>query len=307
MKRYSERRIRLVVRKTRLEELISRYNTTEQAKFSIESRGGDFLDIAQEHAQYGIARRDCASMLDQFGRLEIIQREYLPNYLFGDDDLVVCLGQDGLVANCLKYLPTQSVMGVNPDTLRWDGVLLPFDLSNLELFLAKAIDNKLERQQVRLAQGVLQDGQIIKAVNDLFIGPSSHISARYELQFQNKKERQSSSGIIVSTGLGSTGWYSSLIAGARGLHGGKLEQYSSWSMSKSELRFTVREPFVSKTTGATLSHGKINGAEQLTIESMMGEKGIVFSDGIEADSIEFNAGSILKVGISDQSGWLLKK
>jgi NAD kinase len=295
--RYSERRIRLVTRKTRLDDLIVRHNTIAQARFAIESQGGSFLDIENEHRQFCEVKSQVQGILDSYGRLELLPREYVPNYIFGADDLVVCLGQDGLVANVLKYLPSQKVVGVNPDTNRWDGVLLPFDLARLNTSMKRIIDNKIPVKEVKLAEATFNDGQIIRAVNDLFIGASSHVSARYAISFKESTERQSSSGIIVSTGLGSTGWYSSLTVGASSL---------AWDISSNELRFTVREPFHSKTTATNLVRGVLIGKDKLTVESNMGEKGVVFSDGIEADSVEFNAGSIVNISVSSQSGWLLR-
>ena len=297
MSRYSERRIRLVTRKTRLDGLIIRHNTVTQARFAIESQGGSFLDIENEHHQFCEIKSRVQTLLDSYGRLELLPREYVPNYMFGSDDWVVCLGQDGLVANVLKYLPTQTVVGVNPDISRWDGLLLPFDFASLSASMKQIIDNKLPTREVKLAEASFNDGQVIRAVNDLFIGANSHVSARYAIKFKNKTENQSSSGIIISTGLGSTGWYSSLAAD---------RATNPWDISSKELRFTVREPFYSKTTGNKLVRGVLLNDDKLTIESNMGEKGVVFSDGIETDSVEFNAGTIVKITVSAQSGWLLR-
>ena len=38
----------------------------------------------------------------------------LDRFLFEPDDLVVIVGQDGLVANVSKYLDGQPVVGINP-------------------------------------------------------------------------------------------------------------------------------------------------------------------------------------------------
>lgn len=40
----------------------------------------------------------------EFPRRQVMDRQLLPNYLFGPDDIVVALGQGGLVANTMKYL-----------------------------------------------------------------------------------------------------------------------------------------------------------------------------------------------------------
>ncbi|MCC9032632.1 hypothetical protein LMH45_11125, partial [Neisseria gonorrhoeae] len=55
----------------------------------------------------------------------------MTNYIFAADDIVVTLGQDGMVANTLKYLNGQPLVGVNPEPKRWDGVLLPFEPSQV--------------------------------------------------------------------------------------------------------------------------------------------------------------------------------
>ncbi len=310
MKRYSERRIRLVTRSTRLEELVVRYNTATQAKFAIESAGGSFTDIELEHKTYLGVKAKVTAMLDGLGRLELIDRKYVPSYVFGPDDLVICLGQDGLVANVLKYLPTQHVLGINPDPTRWDGLLLRSNLTNLESIGRLAVDAKITARPVCLAEVELNDGQIIRAVNDLFIGVSNHSSARYVLEFDAKRENQSSSGIVISTGLGSTGWYSSLRGGALALAGfssqsGDVDS-DTWDYSKPELRFTVREPFRTQTTGNSLMQGIVDEHAVLKIESRMGDGGVIFSDGMQSDFVEFNAGSVASIKISNQNGWLLE-
>lgn len=65
-----------------------------------------------------------------------------------------------------------------------------------------------------MAEARLSDGQVLRAVNDLFIGPRSHTSALYELTHGSTTEFPSSSGLIVSTGLGSTAWLKSIVTGS---------------------------------------------------------------------------------------------
>ena len=78
-----------------------------------------------------------------------------------------------------------------------------------------AVDNVLRNQYdhklVSMAETKLNDGQRLLAFNDFFIGTSSHVSARYTISFGDISEFHSSSGIVVSTPAGSTGWLSSMI------------------------------------------------------------------------------------------------
>ena len=213
----SERKVVLVKRQTRLEELVKRNSTVQQAQFYVERLGADFGDYRAEDERYRAAVTEAVQTLESEYRLQVIDRVYLPNFIFGRDDIVVAIGPDGLIANTLKYLDGQPLIGVNPDPLRWDGVLLPFRAGDLRLILRDVARGRRPMKGVTLAKAELNDGQTLYAVNDLFIGRRSHVSARYELSLDGRAERQSSSGIIVSTGLGSTGWLKSVLAGAAGI------------------------------------------------------------------------------------------
>ena len=121
----------LVSRKTRLQELVERFNTWPQAKFYLEHNQVDGQDYFDENAQYQQCLVDAEQTLKALGRFQLLERSFLPNYQFSPDDIVVVIGQDGLVANTLKYLNGQPVIAINPDPKRWDGRLLPFEMAQL--------------------------------------------------------------------------------------------------------------------------------------------------------------------------------
>jgi NAD kinase len=306
----ADRKIVLVTRKTRLEDLLIRFHTIAQAKFYIEHMGADFADYLQEHESYQSAMRVTLESLEEWGRYQRIDRSFLPNFLFAPDDIVVALGQDGLVANTIKYLDGQPLIGVNPDTYRYDGVLLPFEPRDLKLLVVETASNQREHKAVTMAKAVLTDGQVLYAVNDLFIGPKSHTSARYEIQFGKQKEIQSSSGVIVSTGLGSTGWMKSIVTGSVGIAAGMQNKpsdfvYPAAKWDSETLRFAVREPFPSKASDTKIVFGEINPKKPLTLSSRMAENGVIFSDGIEADFLDFNSGAKAIITLAEKQGKLI--
>ena len=307
----SNHKIILVTQRTRLEDLIRRYNTYGQAEFIISHNGGDFSDYRLEYETYQDAVQTALSALQAFGRVQVLDRELVPNYLFGKQDIVVVLGRDGLVANVLKYLlDGQPLIGVNPDPKRWDGHLLPFFPEDLSKILPEVIRGSRNTQSITLAQAILNDGQVLRAVNDLFIGRQTHASARYEISQGATKEKQSSSGVIVSTGLGATGWLKSILAGAAGIArfcgiSEPVRPAHSIDRSASELYYTVREPYPSATTGTDMVFGKITAKTPLQIASNMPENGVIFSDGMEQDFLHFNSGTVVTIGIADQKGYLV--
>ena len=210
----SENRIVVITKETRLEKVLAAQNTVSQAKFYINSLGGNFNEYKEEHDTYGDSVQQARRGLEGLGNIQLLDRKYLSNFIFAPNDIVVVIGQDGLVANTLKYLNGQPVIGVNPDTSRWDGVLLPFEPKDAARIVSETIAGKRKIEEVVMARAKIQNGQELLAVNDFFIGQKTHTSARYVIKYGGLKEPQSSSGVIVSTGLGSTGWMKSIIAGA---------------------------------------------------------------------------------------------
>ncbi len=311
MDRITENKIIIIKRKTRLEDLLVRYNTFDQAKFYIEHLGSDFSDYVLEDEQYKKAISQACNDLGANGRVQLLDREYVSNFVFGAQDVVVVVGQDGLVANTLKYLSNQLLIGINPDPTRWDGVLLPFQVSDLKLIIQDVFKMKRQVKEVTLAKAVLNDGQSIYAVNDLFIGQKTHVSSRYHIQIGDRQEYQSSSGVIVSTGLGSTGWLKSVIAGATNIVNSISEQKVqarqdtklSWDVDY--LYFSVREPFPSRVTKTDIVFGKITNEFPLKILSQMPENGVIFSDGIESDYLQFNSGVEVTITVAEKIGHLV--
>lgn len=308
MKRLSERKIVLIHRETRLDGLVRRHNTPEQARFYVESHGDDFDEYLSEDVVLKKSLAAVDSVLRKLGRVQLLEREFLPNFLFGPDDLVVVTGQDGLVANTLKYLDGQPLVAINPAPDLFDGQLLPFQVTEAEAVVAEIVMGHVNVQSVTMAEATLNDGQTLLAVNDFYLGPRLPTSIRYEIEYQGRTEAQSSSGVLVSTGLGSTGWLRSVLTGAAAVAGGKRnakmrDQGLSWDAQ--ELIYSVREPFPSAVTGTEMVFGRVKAGSSLKLTSRVAEGGVIFSDGVVADAIEFNSGAMVSISVSEKAGRLV--
>lgn len=293
----------IIKNKTRLENLIERFNTKAQAKFYIERSGGDFKDYEKEHeifhSSLSMVQRNLSTILKN----KIVERSFLPSFIFNEKQVVVTVGQDGLVANTAKYVKQIPIVAVNPDQDRFDGVLLPFNSENFLVAINKVIGNDYNSKLTSFAEAKLNDGQRLLAFNDLFIGTTSHVSARYQITYDNKTEEQSSSGIIVSTQAGSTGWLSSIFNMSFGIHKFIEKDNAKKKHAKlkdNQLMFAVREPFESKKTQIEIAAGIITGQSKLAIQSFMPNNGLIFSDGIETDFLKFNSGAIATIGIAPE-------
>lgn len=69
---------------------VTRFNTVSQAKFYVEHLGADFSDYVREHERYRGSVSAAVATLEQIGRLQVLDRSFLPNFIFGNDDTVVC-------------------------------------------------------------------------------------------------------------------------------------------------------------------------------------------------------------------------
>lgn len=298
----------IVIGKTRLEKLIERFNTKAQARFYIERQGGDFERYVQEHDAFHRSLDAVQSALTGALKYKIVPRQYMPAFLFAEKHLIIVLGQDGLVANTAKYANGRPIIAVNPDKSRYDGILLPYVPTDFIQGIHAVMEDRQHQKQVFFAQARLNDGQQLLAFNDLFIGAASHVSARYRISFERKSENHSSSGIIVSTQAGSTGWLSSIFNMAYGVTSMFEQdlQLKRPQVNPRDLLFAVREPFQSVQSQIGITAGIIQTGHQLTIESHMPSNGVIFSDGIEQDFLNFNSGTIATIGLSEETACLIQ-
>ena len=201
------------------------------------------------------------------------------------------VGQDGLVANAAKYLTGQPVLGINPDRDLFDGVLVRHEAAAAPELLAATVTGRVKIEARTMVEAKLDDGQHLVALNEIFVGHRTHQSARYRIRWHDTDETQSSSGLIVSTGTGATGW-------ARSIARQKARPFELPEPTESRLVFFVREPFPSRSTGTSVEEGTLTEGEAFVVASEMNELGTVFGDGIEADRLEFGWGMQLTVGIA---------
>lgn len=276
-------RVVVVTRATPYEELLARHATRNQAAFFLKQRGQS-LDAAEalHHKIKGaVAEVQGAVPLDW--RRNLVYRADLDRFLFEPEDVVVVVGQDGLVANVAKYLDSQPVIGINPIPDHFDGVLVPHGFREGCLRIVPTANGERRLQRRTMVEVTLDDQQSLCALNELFIGQKTHQSARYELALGDQCATHSSSGVIVTTGTGGTGW-------ARSIH---LERQSEVTLPDPEerkLAFFAREAFPSVETTTNLTEGLLPEGMPLRVTSRMDE-GVIFGDGMEGDFLPFSWGA----------------
>ncbi len=280
----------VVTRPTDLEMLLLRHGTLAQARFFLESRGQAVQPVLDRARVQDEAVHAVSAAIPSSWRRARIQRSDLDRFLFEKDDVVIAVGQDGLVANVAKYLHGQPVIGVNPSKQLFDGVLVRHAPSHIVKLLDDAARGAACEERT-MVQATTSDGQTLVALNEVYVGHRTHQSSRYRIGFSGQDERHSSSGLIVCTGTGSTGWARSVSM--RRENCAPLPE----PLSK-DLTFLVREAWPSVVTGTAIVDGRFSPGTALTITSEMNVDGIVFGDGIEQDALELPFGQVLTVQAS---------
>ena len=295
-------RVVIVTKPTRLEELVRKHLTEGTAQFILESHGQSIEPYQQEDAVCHAALAEVRRQIPNDLPTASVSREDLPNFLFRDNDLIIVCGPDGLFANLAKHVGNQPVLTINPDPKTITGVLMLFPPTAVSNMIAQVQAGKHHVERLPFVKASIDDERVVWGLNDIFIGRKDHVSARYEISFGGRKERQSSSGILVATGIGCNGWIRSIAAMVAGLtREGQANRLSSLpNNTDAELVFVVREPFPSPTTSTSIVTGRVTPGTPLIVSSEMPAGGYLFSDGNTGQAIEWNAGSTVTLTVGDR-------
>lgn len=280
----------VVHRRSEYEELVARHATRDQAAFFLRTRDRDIAEVEQRHEALARARAVVSAAIPMHWRRAEVERSELDRFVFGPEDVVVAVGQDGLVANVAKYLDGQPVVGVDPERGRNPGVLVPHAPQQVVDVLAGVERDDRPVQERTMVQARTDDGQELSALNEVFVGDPGHQSARYVLRAGDRVERHSSSGILVGTGTGATGWLRSAWEERRSglVMPGPTDPGLCWF---------VREAWPSPATGNEVTEGLV-GVDASLVVTVESDALVCFGDGIEADALSVSFGQRLTVGLA---------
>ncbi|UIX30215.1 hypothetical protein [Streptomyces sp. GQFP] len=288
----------LVHRTTEYEELVARHGTHGQAAFFLRSRGRDIEEVAERHHRTRRSMAEVTAAIPLTWRQTQLERADLDRFLFAPEDVVVVVGQDGLVANVAKYLAGQPVVGIDTDPGRNPGVLVRHRPADARTLLASVLATATGGSELTMVEAVADDTQRLLALNEIYLGAAGHQTARYRLSLDDDRgvvEAQASSGVLVGTGTGASGWLRSVWQERGGAGAGPRLP----GPTEDRLVWFVREAWPSPATGTSLVAGELGAEGRLTL-TVESERLIAFGDGIESDAVELTWGQTVRVGVGGE-------
>lgn len=288
-------RVVLVHRRSELELLVDQHGTRGAVEFFLRTRGRTLAQVQERHDAQHHALGVVAAAVPTDWRRGTVVREDLPRFDFEPEDVVVAVGQDGLVANLARYLRhSQPVVGIDPEPGRNPGILVRHEPQEGGRLVRSAAGGTAPLLRLTMVEARLDDGQQVTALNEVYIGHASHQSARYRLTVgPDQPERQSSSGLLVATGTGATGWVASISHD-------RHDPVPLPGPTDPTLAWYVREAWPSPSTGTTLTAGLLapGTALNLTVES---PELVLFGDGQERDHVTATWGQDVTVTTAQQA------
>ena len=224
--------------------------------------------------------------------IDFIWKNKLNSEHIKDKNLIISIGGDGTFLSASHFITNQLILGVNLNHNTSEGALTSVKLHKLERKLKNIFNKKYKIKTYQREKVIIHQKQkCIKtehALNETYIGNKNpHHPSNYIIKYRKKQEHQRSSGVLITTGTGSTAWY-------------KAMKGKPYKRNKQELRFKIRELYTGRIYKQKMKKGRIKKQDKIEIISKMNH-GILAIDSIrtynikEDDKITISLGLPLKV------------
>lgn len=220
---------------------------------------------------------------------KLANRDKLRNSQFLKKDLIIAVGGDGTFLRAAQFIEHQLILGVNADPKNKEGFFMRHSKSNSEKKIMQILKSEFKVKKLSRLEAYINNKKIDPlALNEFFIGArKSYHAAKYDIQIGKKKERQKSSGILVTTPAGSYAWSKSCCNKTLPL---KSKYY----------QFIVREPYEGRIfRNYKLKYGLLNKKQEVKIISEMLD-GVLIADSVSKE-YDFKNGSKATIRLSSKT------
>ncbi|MDP3765459.1 MAG: NAD(+)/NADH kinase [Nanoarchaeota archaeon] len=221
---------------------------------------------------------------------KLANRGRLNKNYFQNKDLIIAVGGDGTFLRTAHFVDKQVIFGVNADIKNKEGFFMKADKNDFERKLKQIIKNKIKIMKLLRLEAYINSKKIeTLALNEFFIGArKSYHAAKYVIGVDGKKERQKSSGILITTPNGSYAWAKSCCN-------------KTLPLNSKNYQFVVREPYEGQVfKNYKLKYGILDRNQKVSISSEMLD-GILIADSV---SMEYNLKNGKKATIKLSNNYL---
>ena len=222
------------------------------------------------------------------------KREKLNKKLFQNKDWVISVGGDGTFLRTSHFIFDKTpVLGVNSDPKYKEGFFMTAAKKDFKRKFKRILNNDYKTKKLQRLEAYIGNKKISElALNEFYIASKKqHHTARYFLLLRWKKEKQKSSGVLVSTAAGSKAWIKSA--------GGKILPLNS-----NKFEYLVREPYCGKVSAKCyLVNGILSKNERIGV-IFEGGNGIITADSLSREH-KFKARQKVMVKMSKKPLYLV--
>jgi NAD+ kinase len=193
--------------------------------------------------------------------------------LFQTADLVVAVGGDGTFLMASHFIfDKKPLLGVNSDPRYKEGFFMAISKDDFEEKFKKILSNNYTTKKLQRLEAYIGNKKIPDlALNEFYVASEKpYHTAIYFLNVGGKRERQKSSGILISSAAGSQAWIKSA--------GGKILPLES-----NKFQYLVREPYRGKSSAkCNLIKDTLNKNEKIEIVFDVGN-GVLIADSLSRE------------------------
>jgi NAD kinase len=262
--------------------------SVEDLKQELEKGSPQDLLLVESHRRQKEAE---ALLVRLLGSSRLVPRDQANSENLSSAKLVLSIGGDNHLQYVAQALKDTPVVGVNSDPQLSDGVLCGPTIAELPQFIEDLAQGHYTTEEWTRAEVEVDGRSIGRALCDVACGELHFYEmSKHLLSLRGSQDLNKGSGLLIATGTGSTGWYSSIYRQSG-------ESHAAFPRESPELRFILREPYEGRLPANKIPRGSVGVGDELQIKSLNDSQGIVILDSlVRAD---FPLGSILKIRISE--------
>ena len=214
-----------------------------------------------------------------------VKREKLQRKDLRKTDLVITVGGDGTFLRTAHQISDTPVLAVSSGARYNEAFFSRASKENFPGKIKRILGGEFRMKKLTRLEASINGKRLpIMAINEVFAGNRTpYHTSRYELNVRGKKEFQKSSGVLIATKAGSSGW-------------AKSAAKKKLAIPRGGFGYAVREPYFGRLTNPTLLHGCLSSGEKIRIKSR-DYQGMVVMDSYERE-FTFLEGDVLEIGVS---------